>query len=166
MIFPRENHYFQEIEDKKQQNKFKKCIQFFHLFWYLDFGCILGGFWGGLGRPKWKIFSYFPMFLEDKFWMLFGTAKFTKNMTFCPVLVPKWGPKTGPLKRDSSFFSTQNCYFRLVGHFLAKTSVNVLIWGQYLQYFGRFLMQFDEERIKNASHFSHHFLTLPNQFCL
>ena len=38
-----------------------------HVFWDVDFGGILGGFWEGLGRPKSSIFAHFSTFFRCKF---------------------------------------------------------------------------------------------------
>ena len=34
-----------------------------HVFWEVDFGGILGGFWKGFGRPKSLIFAFFSIFV-------------------------------------------------------------------------------------------------------
>ena len=52
VIFPRENAYFQEIEDKNQRTKSQNCNEKLHVFWNFDFKGILHGFWTGFGRPK------------------------------------------------------------------------------------------------------------------
>ena len=50
VIFPRENAYFQEIEDKNQRTKSQNCNEKLHVFWNFDFRGMLDGFWGGFGR--------------------------------------------------------------------------------------------------------------------
>ena len=52
VIFPRENAYFQEIEDKNQRANSQKRNEKLHVFWNFDFKGILGGFWEGFGNPK------------------------------------------------------------------------------------------------------------------
>ena len=52
VIFPRENAYFQEIEDKNQRTNIQKCDEKLHVFWNFDFGGILDGFCMAFGRPK------------------------------------------------------------------------------------------------------------------
>ena len=52
VIFPRENAYFQEIEDKNQRTNSQKCNENLHVFWNFDFRCILNGFGDVFGRPK------------------------------------------------------------------------------------------------------------------
>ena len=37
-----------------------------HVFWGLDFGRVLGGFWEGFGRPKSSIFALFSQFFRCK----------------------------------------------------------------------------------------------------
>ena len=39
-----------------------------NVFWDIDFGRILGGFWEGFGMPKSLIFAVFSMFFRYKIW--------------------------------------------------------------------------------------------------
>ena len=52
VILPRENAYFQEIEDAKQRKNIKTCDEKLHVFWNFDFKSILDGSWVGFGEPK------------------------------------------------------------------------------------------------------------------
>ena len=45
----------------------KKIVEKLHVFWEVDFGSILKGFWEGFGRPKSLIFAFFSMFFRSKF---------------------------------------------------------------------------------------------------
>ena len=60
VILPRENAYFQEIEDKNQRTNNKKCNEKLHVFRNFDFKGILDGFWVGFGRPKPRFGSQKP----------------------------------------------------------------------------------------------------------
>ena len=51
-IFPRENAYFQEVEDKNQRKSNQKRNEQLHIFWNFDFRSALDGFWMEFGRPK------------------------------------------------------------------------------------------------------------------
>ena len=59
VIFPRENAYFQEIEDQAKEKNRTKIDEKLHVLGDIDFGCILGGFGEGFGRPKTSIFAVF-----------------------------------------------------------------------------------------------------------
>ena len=37
------------------------------VFWNIDFGSVLDGFWEGFGRPKSLIFTFFSMFFRSRF---------------------------------------------------------------------------------------------------
>ena len=52
VIFPRENAYFQEIEDKNQRTKSQNRNEKLHVFWNFNFRGIWDGFWVGFGKPK------------------------------------------------------------------------------------------------------------------
>ena len=80
VIFPRENAYFQEIEHQKKEKHRAKIDEKSHVFWNLDFGWILGGFWEGFGRPKSSIFAFFPMFFRCRFSSAVGKAKKSTKM--------------------------------------------------------------------------------------
>ena len=66
VIFPRENAYFQEIEDRKKYKNRAKIDEKSHVFLDVDFEDILGGFWEGFGRPKSLIFALFSSFFRCK----------------------------------------------------------------------------------------------------
>ena len=48
--------HFQEIEDQKKTKNQAKIDEKSHVFWGVDFGCILDRFWEGFGKPKSPIF--------------------------------------------------------------------------------------------------------------
>ena len=75
VIFPRENAYFQEIEDWKKEKHRAKIDEKSHVFWDLDFDRILEGFWEGFGRPKSSIFALFSMFFRSRFWSALGKSQ-------------------------------------------------------------------------------------------
>ena len=83
LIFLRENQYFQEIEDRKNAKNPTKIHEKSYVFWDIDFGWILGGFWEGFGRPKSLIFALFSSFFRCKFlnatWKGKKSKKWTQN---------------------------------------------------------------------------------------
>ena len=68
VISPRENQHFQEIEVSNKQKTRTKTDAKLNVFWDIDFGRILGGFWEGFGMPKSLIFAVFSMFFRYKIW--------------------------------------------------------------------------------------------------
>ena len=59
-----------------QQSMFRaKIDEKSHVFWDIDFGWILGGFWEGFGKPKSLIFALFSMFFRSIFLTIFLKAK-------------------------------------------------------------------------------------------
>ena len=63
-----------------QQSMFRaKIDEKSHVFWDIDFGWILGGFWGGFWRPKSLIFALFSTFFRSNFWTIFVKARKSKK---------------------------------------------------------------------------------------
>ena len=55
-----------------QQSMFRaKIDEKLYVFWDIDFGWILGGFWGGFGKPKSLIFALFSIFSRSIFLTIF-----------------------------------------------------------------------------------------------
>ena len=74
-IFPRENWYFQGIEDNKNEKHMIKNLEKIDAFWNIDLEGILGRFWKGFRRPKSLIFTLFSMFFRSHFWSTLGKGK-------------------------------------------------------------------------------------------
>ena len=64
-----------------QQSIFRtKIDEKSHVFWDIDFGRILEGFWDGFGRPKSLIFAFFSYFFDLNFNRFFWKAKKSKKI--------------------------------------------------------------------------------------
>ena len=59
LIFLRENWYFQGFEIWKYQKFWQQWHEKLSLFWNINFGWILEGFWEDFGRSKTLIFAFF-----------------------------------------------------------------------------------------------------------
>ena len=86
VIFPRENAYFQEIEDRKKYKNQAKIDEKSHVFLDVDFEGILDGFWKGFDRPQCLIFPFFSMFFR------------------CKILIATWKGKKSKKKATKNFF--------------------------------------------------------------
>ena len=63
-----------------QQSMFRaKIDEKSHVFWDIDFAWILGGFWGGFGKPKSLIFALFSIFFRSIFLTIFWKAQNRKK---------------------------------------------------------------------------------------
>ena len=63
-----------------RQSRFRaKIDEKMHIFGDIDFAWILGGFWGGFGKPKSLIFALFSMFFRSIFLTIFLKAKKSKK---------------------------------------------------------------------------------------
>ena len=70
-------HFEEEAHKAKNDPNKQKIDKKLHVFWDIDFQCILGGFWEGFGRPKSSIFAIFTRKngREAKNEMIFGRLK-------------------------------------------------------------------------------------------
>ena len=63
-----------------RQSRFRaKIDEKMHIFGDIDFAWILGGFWGGFGKPKSLIFALFSIFFRSIFLTIFLKAKKSKK---------------------------------------------------------------------------------------
>ena len=67
MLPSRRHANFQEIDVAEKPKKLAKIDEKLHVFWHMDFGGVLEGFWEGFGRPKSLIFALFSMFFPSHF---------------------------------------------------------------------------------------------------
>ena len=75
-----------------QQSMFRaKIDEKSHVFWDIDFGWILGGFWGGFGEPKSLIFALFSMFFRSFFLTIFWKAKKSQKKAPKSRMIPIFG---------------------------------------------------------------------------